>query len=80
MKSLIGTWYVLLSMVDIAGHINRMLRRAACLLIELNAFEASTSRIASNANISLIACTAASHPASCPAHVKGPAAASLHHR
>ena len=54
MKSLIGTRYVLLRMVDIAGHVNWMLWRAACLLIELNAFDASTCRIASvssNANI-----------------------------
>ena len=42
-KSLIGAWYVLLSMVDIAGHITRMLWRAACLFMTLKAFEASTS-------------------------------------
>ena len=80
-KSLIGAWYVLLSMVDIAGHMTWMLWRAACLFMALKTFEASTSRIASvwsNVKISLIACTAASHPASCPAQVcKGPAAACI---
>lgn len=72
---------MLLSMVDIARHITWMLWRAACLFMALKVFEASTSRIASvslNVKISLIACTAASHPPSCPAQVcKGPAAACI---
>ena len=42
-KSLIGAWYGLLSMVDIVGHITWMLWRAACLFMTLKAFEASTS-------------------------------------
>ena len=48
MKSLIGTWYVFLSMVElIAGQLTLILWRAACLLTALKAFDASTRRIAS---------------------------------
>ena len=47
-----------------------ILRRNPFLLIELNPFEASTSKTASDdwsSYISCIACTSDSHPASCPA-------------
>ena len=41
--------------------------RNAFLLIEINAFEAFTSKTASNDYISCIACANDSHPTSCPA-------------
>ena len=57
-NNLIGLVQVLLSTVDIAGHITLMLCRAAWRLMVLNAFVASTKSIASvssKASISFIA-------------------------
>ena len=56
--------------MEIAGHMMVTLCRKKFLLIELNAFDASTKRAASQVSSSYIGCIACmidSQPASCPA-------------